>query len=243
MVDGVRQIEANFNIVNNKVNDDNLGQRMRYRFPKHGTVDQLEKVFVFDLKTYNDQEFAEAYAAGLYDVYRLRDKWDRDSTPEEIQTERKCVIVFDQSCGNPVMNMLKNYEGDERTFIDEDGDEVVSSYRILLLAHNASGFESWVVLNSLDKEKNLKIIKTARGLISLSFRCGVQIINTVEVPEYEKYTGPKSHIKGYLEKSAGNTDFKPNSSKGTLNTRLLLKVIFLIWDIFGSHILNQMCCV
>ena len=52
-------------------------------------IDQLENVFVFDLETYNDQEFAEAYAAGLYDVNRLRDKWDRDLTSDELVTERK----------------------------------------------------------------------------------------------------------------------------------------------------------
>ena len=69
----------------------------------------------------------------------------------------------------------KNYEGDEKIYIDRDGDEIVSSYRLLLVAHNSSGFESWVVLNSLVKEiTDLKIIKTARELISLSFTCGVK---------------------------------------------------------------------
>ena len=87
------------------------------------------------------------------------------------------------------MNMLKyiseNYDGDERTYFDKDGDEIDSSYRLLLVSHNSNGFDSWVVLNSSVKEMTeLKIIKTARGLISLSFRCGVKIVNTVEVPQY-----------------------------------------------------------
>ena len=102
------------------------------------------------------------------------------------------------------MNMLKyiseNYEGDERTYIDKEGDEIVNSYRILLLAHNAGGFDSWVVFNSLDKElKDIKVIRTARGWISLSFRC-VKIVNSVEVPQYAKFTCTKSHIKGSSEK-------------------------------------------
>ena len=59
-------------------------------------------MFVFDLETNNDQEFAEAYAAGLYDVYRLRDKWDRHLTVQQGETERKNVVVFDASNGNPV---------------------------------------------------------------------------------------------------------------------------------------------
>ena len=61
-------------------------------------------MFVFDLETYNDQEFAEAYAVGLYDVNRLRDRWDRDLTPDEIVTEKDNFIVFDESYTNPVMN-------------------------------------------------------------------------------------------------------------------------------------------
>ena len=52
----------------------------------------------------------------------------------DIETERENVTVFDGSNGNPVMNMLKyvseNYDGDERTYIDKDGDEIVSSYRL-----------------------------------------------------------------------------------------------------------------
>ena len=69
-------------------------QRIRYRFSKHETIDQLENVFVFDLETYNDQEFAEAYAAGIYDVNRLRDKWDRDLTLDQTVTEKDSVIVL-----------------------------------------------------------------------------------------------------------------------------------------------------
>ena len=146
-----------------------------------------------DLETHNDQEFAEAYAAGLYDVSRLRGRWDTDLTPDEIVIEKKNVTVFDGSDGNPVMSMLKyiseNYDGDERTFIDEDGDEIVSPYRLVLVAHNSSGFDSWVVLISLVKEiTDLKIKKTARGLISLSFRCGVKIVNAVELPQYVNFT-------------------------------------------------------
>ena len=112
---------------------------------------------------------------------RLRDRWDRDLTPDGLMIEKENVTVFDAFNGNSVMNMLKyiseNYEGDERTYIDKDGDEIVSSYRLLLVAHNSSGFDSWILLNSLvEGITDLKIIKTARGLISLSFRCGIKIV-------------------------------------------------------------------
>ena len=102
------------------INKDKVNQGIRYRFPKHETIYQLENMFVSDSETYNGQEIAEAHAAGLYDVNCLRDRWDRVLSPEQIEIERKSVIVFDKSCGNPVMNMLKftseNYEGGESFF-------------------------------------------------------------------------------------------------------------------------------
>ena len=96
----------------------------------------------------------------------------------------------------------ENYEGDERTYIDKDSNEIVSLYRFLLVVHNSSGFDSWAVLNSLVKEiTHLKFLKTIGGLMPLSIRCVVKIVNTVEVPQYIKFTFSKSHIKGSSEKN------------------------------------------
>ena len=249
LLNGVNEIDKNFKYVKNKINENNLKQRIRYRFPKHETIDQLENVFVFDLETHNDQEFAEAYAAGLYDVSRLKDKWDRDLTPHELVIERKNVTVFDASNENCVMNMLKyiseNYEGDERTYIDKDGDEIVSSYRLLLVAHNSSGFDSWVILNSLIKDiTELKIIKTARGLISLSFRCGFKIVNTCEVPQYAKFTCTKSHIKGSLEKIGREYRLQPELLKGEIEHSVINKNNFVeLRHIWEPYLTSDVLCL
>ena len=239
LLNGVEEIENNFRYVKNKINENNLKQRILYRFPKHEPIDQLENVIVFDLETHNDQEFAEAYAAGLYDVNRLRDKWDRDLIPHELMIERENVTVFDASNRNCVMNMLKyiseNCNGDERTYIDKDGDEIISSYRLLLVAYKSSGFDSWVVLNSIVKEiTELKIIKTARGLILLSFRCGVKIVKTCGVPQYVKFTCSKAHIKGSLEKIGKEYGLQPELLKGEIEHSIIIKNSFAelrhIWE-------------
>ena len=249
LLNGVDEIDKNFKYVKNKINEDNLKQRIRYRFPKHETIDQLKNVFVFDLETHNDQEFAEEYAAGLYDVNRLKDKWDRDLTPDELILERKNVTVSDTSNGNCVMNMLKhiseNYEGDQRTYIDKDGNEIISSYKLLLVAHNSSGFDSWVVLNSLTKDiTDLKIIKTARGLISLSFRCGFKIVNTCEVPQYVKFTCSKSHIKGSLEKIGREYNLQPELLKGEIEHSIINKNNFVeLRHIWEPYLISDVLCL
>ena len=68
LLNGVEEVERNFKFVKNTIRENNLKQGIRYRVPKHKTIDQLDNVFVFDLETFNNQEFAGAYAAGLYDV-------------------------------------------------------------------------------------------------------------------------------------------------------------------------------
>ena len=249
LLNGVQEIENNFKYVKNKINEDNLKQRILYRFPKHEPINQLENVFVFDLETHNDQEFAETYAAGLYDINHLHDKWDRDLTPDDLVIERKNVTIFDASNGNCVMNMLKhileNYDGDERTYVDKDGDEIVSSYRLLLVAHNSSGFDSWVVLNSLIKDiTELKIIKTARGLISLSFRCGFKTINRVEVPQYVTFTCSKSHIKGSLEKIGREYNLQPELLKGEIDHSVINKNNFVkLRHFWEPYLVSDVLCL
>ena len=69
----------------------------------------------------------------LYDVNRLSDIWDKYLTPDDLVIEGENVSVFNGSYGNLVMNTLnhisESYEGDEGTYNDEDGDEIVSLYR------------------------------------------------------------------------------------------------------------------
>ena len=147
------------------------------------------------------------------------------------------------------MNMLKyiseNYDGDEGTYFDKDGDEIYSSYRLLLVVHNSSGFDSWVVLNSSVKDiTELKVIKTARGLISLSFRCGVKIVNTVEVPQYVKFTCSKSHIKRSLEKIGKEYGLQSEILKGEIEHSVIVKNNFVeLRHFWESYLISDVLCL
>ena len=84
-----------------------------------------------------------------------------------------------------------------------------------MVAHISSGFDGRVVVNSLVKEiTEIKIIKIARGLISLYFRCGVKIVKAVEVPQYVKVTCSKSQKKGSLGKIGREYGLQPEILKG-----------------------------
>ena len=45
---GVEEIDKSFKYVKNKINESKWKKRIRYRFPKQETIDQLENMFVID---------------------------------------------------------------------------------------------------------------------------------------------------------------------------------------------------
>ena len=115
---------------------------------------------------------------------RLREWWNREETPEEIEIEREKAIVFDNEAETLSKKCLKlskknarerererERERDERTYIDKEGDEIVSSYRIFLLAQNACGFNSGVALKPLDKETTEKKNRLQLDITIISVWC------------------------------------------------------------------------
>ena len=68
-----------------------------------------------------------------------------------------------------------------------------------------------------------KIVTIARGLISLSFRFGVRIVNTVEVPHCIKFTCTKSHIKGPLEIIGEEYGLQPDLLEGEIERSKITK--------------------
>ena len=67
------------------------------------------------------------------------------------------------------------------------------------------------------------IIKKTRGLISLSFQCGVKRVNTVEVSQNAIFTCTKFHIKGSLEKIGREYGLQPELLKGELEPSVINK--------------------
>ena len=71
-------------------------------------------------------------------------------------------------------------------------------------------------------------------MISLLFRCGVNIVNTCDVPQYVKFTCLKSHIKGSLEKIGREYSLQHELLKGKTEHSVVIKSNFAeirhIWE-------------
>ena len=69
--------------------------------------------------------------------------------------------------------VIKNYKSDPKYVIIRHGNRIISSYKHQMVGHNASDCDNYIVLNSLPSSyKCIKIIKTSRGLLKLSFTAG-----------------------------------------------------------------------
>ena len=174
------------------------------------------------------QEFCETYAAGCYHLDRLKECYNGDLTEEELEIERQHVQIFDRANNNPVLGMIKyittNYKGKPKYFKDKNGELKISSHRYQLIGHNASGFDNAIVLNSLPKEytdKDMKIIKTSRGFLKLSFRVGTVYENDKEIPQYMKFVCSKVHISGSLKKIQKEYNIQPQLIKGEIDHNLI----------------------
>ena len=139
-----------------------------------------------------------------------------------------------------------NYKGKPNYFKDKNGEFKISSYRYQLIGHKASGFDNAIVLNSLSKEytdKNMKIIKTSRGFLKLSFRVGTVYEDDKEIPQYMKFVCSKVHISGSLKKIQKEYKIQPQLIKGEIDHNLItssdykehekLRKPYLIDDVLG----------
>ena len=87
-------------------------------------------------------------------------------------------------------------------------------------------------------------MKTARGLISLSFRCGIKIVNTCEVPQYVKFTCSKSHIKGSLEKIGKEYGLQPELLKGEIEHSVINKNNFAeLRHVWEPYLVSDVLCL
>ena len=195
-----KEVEDNFQYIRNRIDNNNLKNVIKYSFPFKEKHNELDNVFIFDIETGNVDGKAIPYGIGLFDLSRLKYRYKKDLTDGEIETERKNVIKFRAYNGNPVIQMIeylnKNYTGDKIIHKHKSGANIVKSYKITLVAHNSSGFDSYIKLNNLLKNTALssKIIKTDRGIIKLQINSG-KVNNT---PQYIKIVCSRSHISGSL---------------------------------------------
>ena len=81
----------------------------------------------------------------------------------------------------------------------KNGNKLVD-YNLYLIAHNGSGFDSYVVLNNLPQWRSIvKPIKNGAGIISLKTFNGY-VDQNKKIPQYVNFRCGRVHIKKSLKK-------------------------------------------
>ena len=226
--DAKEEKENIFKYEETQIDDNILQQVIEYKFPISYEMNCLNNVFAFDLETCNVEysEYCEQYAAGVYHLNNLYWCFNGNLDKEELAIERSKVHVFDRENGDPVLKLIDYviniYKGKPKYVINKYGKQVLSSYKYQMVGHNASGFDNYIVLNSLPTSyKCIKIIKTSRSLIKLSFKAGSVTENDREFPTYMKFVCSKCHISGSLKGIQKEYNIKPDLMKGEIDHDLI----------------------
>ena len=140
---------------------------------------QLNNVIVYDIETYN-KDRAIPYAVGFYPVSKIVSKWNRDLTQTEIDKCLNDITIFKgENCISTMFDYLKLFKGEPRYNIDKNGKKVLCEYELKLIAHNGSGFDSWIILNNLPEWCTIvSMIKTGKGIISLKILTAMYVVKT-----------------------------------------------------------------
>ena len=91
-----------------------------------------------------------------------------------------------------------------------------------MFGHNASGFDNYIVLNSLPSSyKCIKVLKTSKGLQKLSFKTGSVIENDIAIPKYMKFVCSKCHLSGSLKSIQKEYNIQPDLMKDEIDHDLI----------------------
>ena len=107
-----------------------------------------------------------------------------------------------------MFDYLKLFKGEPRYIIDKTGRKVLCEYELKLIAHNGSGFDSWIVLNNLPDWCSIisMIKKTGKGIISLKILNGYICCKNGSKgkPQYITFVCSMNHLSSSL-KNLGET--------------------------------------
>ena len=215
----VEEVESNFKLVNNYVISTIVNNHREYNFKPKKIESQLANVCVYDIETYN-KDRAVPYAIGFYPVTKLCSKWNRDLTQTEIDKCLRDVRLFEgEDCITNMFERLRDLKGEPRKIM-KNGKEFIVEYDLKLVAHNGSGFDTWIILNNLPKEcKIMNMIKNGKGIISLKIYNGMVDVkaNSKGKPQYLTFVCSMNHMKSSLRKLGETYKLQPELLKQEMN--------------------------
>ena len=203
MSKAVSEVETNSKFINSEVNELNSQNFKEYKFDPRKVANQVTNVCLYDIETFN-RDRAIPYAIGYFPISKMGiSKYNRDLTKEEIEKYLNEVRIFDgEDCITKMFEKLRAVKGEPKK-IEKNGKEIIVEYELKMIAHNGSGFDSWIILDNLPEWCRItSMIKTGKGIINMKIYNGMCDIkpNIKGKPQYLIFNCSANHMKSSLRK-------------------------------------------
>ena len=192
------ELKPNFKVVDNVVSDKHVKKLIKYEYNPKKVKSPLTNIVIYDLETFNKIR-AVPYCSCIYKLSKLSGKYHRDISEQEYQKcLNDCVVFKRTDCINEMLDHVLSYKGEPKKVKNK-----IVEYNLYLIAHNGSGFDSYVVLNNLPQWRSVvKLIKNGRGIVSLKT---LKIFNgyvdqNEKLPQYVHFRCGRVHINNSLKK-------------------------------------------
>ena len=189
------ELKPNFKVVDNVVSDKHVKSFIKYEYNPKKVKSPLTNIIVYDLETFNKNR-AVPYCSCIYKLSKISGKYQRDISEQEYQKcLNDCVVFKGTDCVNEMLDHVLSYKGEPKKVKNK-----IVEYNLYLIAHNGSGFDSYVVLNNLPQWRSVvKLIKNGRGIVSLKIFNGY-VDENKKIPQYVHFRCGRVHINQKLRK-------------------------------------------
>ena len=191
----ITELKDNFKIVDNVVFDKHVKSFIKNEYNPTKVKSPLTNIVVYDLETFNKIR-AVPYCSCIYKLSKISGKYHRDISEQEHQKcLHDCVVFKGTDCVNEILDHVLSFKGEPKKIRNE-----IVEYNLYLIAHNGSGFDSYVVLNNLPQRRSVvKLVKNGAGIVTLKIFNGY-VDQNKKIPQYVHFRCGRVHINKSLKK-------------------------------------------
>ena len=189
------ELKPNFKVVDNVISDKHVEGFIKYEYIPKKVKSPLTNIIIYDLETFNKIRVVP-YCSCLYKLSKIAGKFRRDISEQEYQKcLNDCVVFKGTVCINEKLDYVLSFKGAPKKVKNK-----IVDHNLYLVAHNGSGFDSYVVLNNLPQRRSVvKLIKNGAGIISLKIFNGY-VDPVKKIPQYAPFRCGRVPINKSLKK-------------------------------------------
>ena len=173
------ELKPNFKIVDNVISDKHNKGFIKYEYNPKKVNSPLTNIVIYDLENFNKIRVVP-YCSCICKLSKIAGKYHRNISEQEYQKCLKdCIVFKGTGCINEMLDHVLSFKGEPKKVKNK-----IVEYNLYLIAHNGSGFDSYVVLNNLPQWRSIvKLIKNGAGIISLKIFNGY-VDPVKKIPQY-----------------------------------------------------------